>query len=119
MHRVLSFFDLDISRKGIFANKYISCEGGLDTILTFFDDDWLYNLMEYECLVWSDRSWRPRTETEKEERRMDTKARVKKYVARCSNYIIITILLILNYQAELPSLLSVHQASRRNYPRGV
>ena len=115
---VLENFDLDIAQKGIYANKYISCEGGLDTLATFFDEDWL-QCLRLNALVWSDRSWRPMTETEKQQKRMDTKARVKKYVARCSNHIKITILLILHYQAELSSLLPVHQASCRIYPRGV
>ena len=36
---VLENFDLDISRHAIYANNYISWAGGLDTIVTFFDDD--------------------------------------------------------------------------------
>ena len=36
---VLENFDLDIARHGIYANNYISCPGGVDTIVTFFDDD--------------------------------------------------------------------------------
>ena len=36
---VLENFDLDISRHAIYASNYISWSGGLDTIVTFFDDD--------------------------------------------------------------------------------
>ena len=95
---VLENFDLDIARQGIFANKYISCKGGLDTLVTFFEEDWLQRMI-LNALVWSDRSWRPMTETEKELKRMNTQARIKKYVSRCSYHIIITIRLILYYQA--------------------
>ena len=37
---VLQNFDLDIAQQGIYANKYITCGGGLDTLMAFFDEDW-------------------------------------------------------------------------------
>lgn len=79
---ILRSFDLDIVRHAIYDNKYISTWGGLDTIKTFFDEDQLQYL-KLDTLVWSDRAWRGLTEAEKHLKRMDTKARVKKYVARC------------------------------------
>lgn len=97
--QVLANFDLDIVQKGIYANQYISYPStGLNTLMTFFNEEQLQDL-DLEALVWSDRSscgwtpksttttctcsWRPMSEVEKQLKRMDTKARVKKYVARC------------------------------------
>ena len=78
---ILRSFDLDIVRNAIYDSKYLSCLGGIDTFVAFFDESELQYL-ELDTLVWSDRSWRGMTEDEKQLRRMDTKARVKKYVAR-------------------------------------
>lgn len=94
---VLENFDLDIVRHAIYANDYISGWGGLDTILTFIDEEYL-QFMDLNVLVWPDRSscsripystttvcdcsWRPMTQTEKHLKRMETKARVAKYVSR-------------------------------------
>ena len=78
---VLENFDLDIAQHAIYANDYISGWGGLDTILTFIDEEHL-QFMDLNVLIWSDRSWRPMTEAEKQMRRMETKARVVKYVGR-------------------------------------
>ena len=47
---VLENFDLDIVRHAIHASNYISCPGGLDTIVTFFDDEWyrfVFHLLKY------------------------------------------------------------------------
>lgn len=79
---VLANFDLDIARHAIYNNRYLSYPGGLDTLMTFYDDYWL-RFLSLDGLVWSDRAWRPMTETEKHLKKMDTKARAKKYVARC------------------------------------
>jgi hypothetical protein len=84
MH-VLESFDLDIARHAIHANNYISCCGGVETFKAFCDKDYLQHL-ELNTLVWSERSWRPMTDGEKHLKRMDTKARAMKYIARCSNY---------------------------------
>ena len=146
---VLENFDLDIARHAIYANNYISCSGGVDTIVTYFDDKWercvlydiicesltawllalsnrtqqpegcAYRFMELDTLVWSDRSWRPMNEAEKQLKRADTRARVEKYVARCLNHVLSAILLNTCYQAGLSPLQSVHQASWRNQCGGV
>lgn len=78
---ILRSFDLDLARNAIFNSKYISCFGGIDTCVAFFEESELLYL-ELDTLVWSDRSWRGMTEDEKQLKRLDTKARVKKYVAR-------------------------------------
>ena len=78
---ILRSFDLDIARNAIFNSKYISCFGGIDTFEAFFDESRLLYL-ELDTLVWSDRSWREMTENEKQLKRLDTKARVKKYAER-------------------------------------
>ena len=78
---VMESFDLDICRCCIFNNDYLSCDGGLDTILTFFDEELLLDL-DLEALIRSGRTWRGMSVGEKHLRRMKTKERVEKYVAR-------------------------------------
>ena len=78
---VMASFDLDICRCSIWNNEYLSCEGGLSIIETFFNDELLLQL-DLEALIPSGGGWRGMTEGEKHLRRMETKERVKKYVAR-------------------------------------
>ena len=43
MH-VMSSFDLNIARCCIYDNEYLTCEGGLDLIQTFYNEELLQNL---------------------------------------------------------------------------
>ena len=80
MH-VMASFDLNITRCCIYDNEYLTCEGGLDLIQTFYNEELLQNL-DLEGLVWSGRGWRGLSVGEKHLRRMATKERVNKYVSR-------------------------------------
>jgi len=78
---VMMSFDLDICRCGIFKDEYVVCGGGIDTIETFFNEDLLL-LMDLDTMIWSGRGWRGMNNNEKHERRMETKDRIRKYIAR-------------------------------------
>ena len=78
---VMADFDLDICRCSIYNNDYFSCDGGLDTIRTFFNEELLLDL-DLEALIETGRGWRGLSVGEKHLRRMKTKERVEKYVAR-------------------------------------
>ena len=87
MH-VLSGFDLDICRFGIYDNQYISCPGGLDFLRVHFYPEEVNNLKQ-EGMVWvygpwaeSLGKWQSLSEEEKNDRREDTRARASKYVKR-------------------------------------
>lgn len=82
---VMKSFDLNISRCCIYNNEYFSCEGGLDIVQTFFNEELLLDL-DLEALIWTRRAWRDMSESEKHLRRMETKERVKKYAARWSYF---------------------------------